>query len=245
MTTELMLYGDIGADWWSGDGITEEQVHTTLQTLDSSASKHTVRINSPGGRVDTGLSIMNLLRSHKAQMKVLNPEYQLETVCDGYAMSIASVIFMAGDIRTVALGGILMIHEAWSGCYGNAAEMKKCADNLDLHSQNISNIYATLATPADKDEPARDAAYFRELMKAETYMISDDCVKKGLATQLDTGLTASIDASFTPEILQGKYVSLMTAGYKKRTFTKPTASKSLLDAKLAQQRLKSLLATLS
>ena len=125
MSTDLMLYGDIGLDWWSGDGITDEQVHASLQTLDPSASQHTVHINSVGGRVDTGLAIMNLLRAHSAQMQAVNPDFKLKTICEGYAMSIASVIFMAGDIRTVALGGVVMIHEAWNGCYGNAAEMRK------------------------------------------------------------------------------------------------------------------------
>lgn len=242
MATELMLYGDIGSDWWSSDGITEELVFSELKNLDQTAAKHKVHINSPGGRVDTGLAIMNLLRSHKDQMKAINSAFELETICDGYAMSIASVIFMAGDIRTIALGGILMIHEAWNGCYGNAAEMRKMADTLDQHSQNIANVYATLSVPSDDKDVVRDAEYYRTLMKAETYMISDDAVKKGLATGLDTGLTASIDKSLTPETMQGRYVQLMSAGYKKRTFTKPTAAASLTSAKLAKQRLDILLA---
>lgn len=245
MTTDLMLYGDIGADWWSGDGITETMVHDGLCLLDPTASAHNIRINSPGGRVDTGLAIMNQLRSHSAQMKASNPDFKLHTVCDGYAMSIASVIMMAGDVRTVALGGVVMIHDAWSGCYGNATEMRKAAETLDLLSENISDIYATLCTPAVNGTPARDRAYYRDLMKSETYMIGDDCVKKGLATNVDIAVTAALDKALTPEIMQGKYVHLMTAGYKKRTFSRPTAAKSLTDAKLANQRLKMLLASVA
>lgn len=245
MTTDMMLYGDIGADWWSGDGITEEMVHEGLCSLDATASQHNIRINSPGGRVDTGLAIMNQCRAHAAQMKAVNPNFKLHTICDGYAMSIASVIFMAGDVRTVALGGVGMIHDAWSGCYGNATEMRKAADTMDMLSENISDVYATLCTPAADGTPVRDRAYYRNLMKAETYMIGDDMVKTGLATNVDVACTAVLDKSLTPEIMKGRYVHLMTAGYKKRTFTQPTAAKSLTDAKLAQQRLRVLLASVN
>lgn len=245
MTIDLMLYGDIGADWWSGDGITESMVHEGLCGLDQSAAQHNIHINSPGGRVDTGLAIMNQLRAHSAQMKAANPAFRLNTICDGYAMSIASVIMMAGDIRTVALGGVLMIHDAWSGCYGNATEMRKAADTLDMLSENISDIYATLGSSAAEGQPARDRAYYRDLMKSETYMIGDDCVRKGLATVVDVAVTAALDKALTPEIMQGKYVYLMTAGYKRRTFSRPTAARSLTDAKLAQQRLKTLLASVT
>ena len=241
--TELCIYGDIGADWWSGDGITENHVLTGLRDMDKDAAKHVVRINSPGGRVDTGLTILNLLRSHSAQMKAVNPAFQLETVVDGYAMSSASVIFMAGDVRTVALGGVLMIHDAWSGVYGNADEMRKAADRLELLSNNCAQIYATLATPAGKDQPVRDSSYFRTLMQAETYMVGDQGVSHGLATQQDLGTEASMFAEFTPEKLKGHYVSMMTEHYKKRTYNRPTAAKSILDAKAAHQRLQQLLAT--
>lgn len=238
MATELMLYGDIGADWWSGDGITEEMVHEGLVGLDATAAKHVVHINSPGGRVDTGLAIMNLLRSHKEQMRATNADFKLETVCDAYAMSSGSVIFMAGDIRTIALGGIVMIHDAWSGCYGNAAELRKSADVMDKLSENIANIYAALCTPADKDAPARDAGYYRSLMLEETYMISNEAVTYGIATQLDPSLQANLCKDLTPENLKGKYVARMTAGYKKRTLSKPTAAASLTNLKLALQRFK-------
>lgn len=240
-----MIYGDIGQDWWTGDGITEEHVLAGLKELDRDAASHVVRINSPGGRVDTGLAILNLLRSHSNQMKVLNPEFKLETTVDGYAMSSASVIFMAGDIRTVCLGGVLMIHDAWSGMYGNADEMRKAADRLELLSNNCANIYATLATPAEKDQPARDQEYFRSLMKAETYMIGDQGINCGLATRQDSDSTASLCADLTPESLKGNYVSRMTEHYKRRTYNRPTAGKSVLDTKLAHARLQQLIATMT
>lgn len=245
MATEICLYGDIGKDWWSEEGIDESMVLDALKTLDATAAKHTVRINSPGGNVDTGLAVLTLLRSHAAQMKAANPTFQLETSCDGYAMSSASVIFMAGDIRTVALGGVIMIHDAWTCCYGNATEMEKMCGVLDKLSQNTANIYAALCTPPAKDAPARDSTYFRGLMKEETYFIGDEAVNCGLATQQDISNTASLCAALSPEKLRGNYVATMTKHYQRRTFSRSQSSKTLLDAKLAFQQFQQLKATLA
>lgn len=244
--TELCLYGDIGEDWWSGDGITEVHVLDGLKALDKDVDQHTIRINSPGGRVDTGLAIMNLLRSHAAQMKVINPAFKLETCNDGYAMSIASVIMMAGDVRTTCLGSITMIHDAWSGVYGNAGEMRKAAERLDMLSDNCADVYSKTCTPAGKDAPARNAEYFRTLMKAETYMVGDQAINCGLATQSDSTKTAQMHTELTPEKLQGRYVTMMTEHYKRRTFNRPkgSAALSITNAKAAQSRLALLLATM-
>lgn len=245
MANEICIYGDIGQVWWAEDGITDIMVVNSLKELDQTSDRHVVRINSLGGRADMGLAIMNVLRSHKDQMKVLNPAFQLETVVDGYAMSAASVIMMAGDVRTIALGGVVMIHDAWTGCYGNAEEMIKSANWLNQLSANISNIYSALCVPAGKDQPARDAAFFREKMQAETYFIGDEAISCGLATQQDTGLTASLSKDLTPENMKGRYVSLMTAGYQRRTFNRATAAKSIADTKSAIARMNSMLATIT
>lgn len=240
--TSIMIYGDIGKDWWTGDGVTEQDVLEGLRGLDPDAPEHEVCINSPGGRVDTGLAILSVLRKHKAQMKAMNPAFKLETINHGYAMSSASVIMMAGDIRTAALGSIGMIHEAWGGQYGNAAEMRKSADRLDLLSDNCANIYATLCTPAETEQPARNQSYYRTLMQAETYFTDQQGIDLGLVTNLDNENSAQLSADLSPEILKGHYVQVMTAGYKHRTYNKPMAKISVLDKEAAHNRLNVLLA---
>lgn len=242
MTTEICIYGDIGYSWWEEDGITESTVLDGLKSLDPAAAVHTVHINSCGGNCDTGIAILNILRSHKAQMKAVNADFKLKTINDAYAMSIASVIMMAGDIRVAALGSTTMIHDAWSGCWGNADEMRKAADVMDKMSDNIATIYATLCTPAAKDTPVRDAAYFRNYMKEETYMINDEALKCGLVTEIDTGLIAVAHAALSPEKLKGHYALAMKASAKKRTFSRPTAAKSVTDSKVALQRFTQLVA---
>lgn len=245
MATEINLFGDIGQDWWSGEGITEVAVLDALKELDVQAPQHKAVINSPGGNVDTGLAILTVIRQHIAQMKALNPEFQFETVCAGYAMSSASVIFMAGDIRTVALGGVVMIHDPWTCCYGNAQEMTKMAGVLDQLGTNCANIYATLCTPASKDSAVRDSSYFRTLMKDETYFIGDEAVNCGLATRQDIGSTASLCDALSPQKLKGRFAETMSKHYQRRIFTPAKSAQSVLNAKIAMQQMELLQASIS
>ena len=222
MEDTLYLYGDIGSSYWF-EGITAKDVSLQLKDLDISASKHTIRFNSPGGLVDEGLAMMNVLRVHKTTMKAINPSFELETVCDGYCMSAATCPFMAGDIRTIALGGVFMIHDAWSYAGGDAKLLRKIADDLDKLSENAANIYAALCTPS-KD---RTAAFFRNLMTEETYFIGAEAVDVGLATQEDKASEAVLCASLTPENLKGHYVQRMTKDRIKTTYNRPINPQSM------------------
>jgi ATP-dependent protease ClpP protease subunit len=239
MTDTISLYGDIGDSWW-GDGITAKDVRSSLQELDRSANQHNVRINSMGGDVGEGLTIMNLLRAHAAALRLTNPSFKLQTVVDGYAMSSASVVFMAGDERHIALGGVVMIHEAWNFCGGDADEMRKTADTLDKLSANAADIYSALCVSSKE----RTSAYYRDLMKAETYMTGDEAVNMGLATSVDKGIEAVLLANFTPENMKGKdergvskYVAAMTTK-RQHIYNTPRNTKQYLDHQAAMNLLK-------
>lgn len=219
MATEICIYGDIGSSYWF-EGVTANEVRLALKDLDTSANEHVARINSPGGLVDEGLTIMNTLRSHKETMRLTNPNFSLKTIVDGYAMSAASCIMMAGDVRQVALGAIVMIHDAWGYVSGNAAELRKQADDLEVVSDAAAQIYATLCTAAAKDQPARDVTYFRGLMSAETYLNGQSAVDIGLATAVDKALEAVLFKELTPEKMKGNYVNIMTKRREKNTFNR-------------------------
>lgn len=225
MPDTIHLYGDIGSAMWF-EGITDTEVVQQLRTLDIDAEKHYVRINSIGGLTAEGISIMNVLRAHKNTMKAYNEKFQLETVVDGYAMSAASLIYMAGDIRSVALGGVLMIHDAWSYLGGNAAECRKVAEQLDKVSDNAAGIYASLCSPDEK----RTKDYFRTLMQAETYFTGEESLAAGLSTNIEKDLQATVSKDLTPEILKGHYVQRMM------TRTKTTLSRPVNNAWLASKQ---------
>jgi ATP-dependent Clp protease protease subunit len=126
----LNIYGEITSWEWSPNDISSYTLSKQLESIE--ANTINVYINSYGGEVAEGLAIYNALKRHKA--KVI-------TYVDGFACSIASVIFMAGDERIMSNSSLLMIHNAWAYTAGNANELRKMADDLDIMTQASINAY--------------------------------------------------------------------------------------------------------
>ncbi|NUS26942.1 MAG: Clp protease ClpP [Streptomyces sp.] len=158
---ELLLYDDIGG-WF---GTYAEDFDTDLKAV--TAKKLTVRVNSPGGSVFEGMAIASMLRAHPADITVR---------VDGIAASIASVIAMAGDRVVMMPGATMMIHDASGMCLGDAADMAKMAELLDLLSNNIADIYAAKAG-GTRDE-------WRTKMRAESWYLAQEAVDAGLADEV-------------------------------------------------------------
>ncbi len=138
-SAEVFIMGDIGESWW-GESVAAVDFVKEIAALDVSAL--TVRINSYGGSVSDGLAIYNALRRHKATVT---------TAIDGVAMSIASLIAMAGDEVEMAENAILMIHAPWGGLYGNSKEMRDYADVLDKMAGAMATSYAARSGKSIED----------------------------------------------------------------------------------------------
>ena len=130
----INIYGDITSWEWDESDISSYTLTKLLDSLPDTIEHINVYINSYGGEVAEGLAIYNALKRHKA--KVI-------TYCDGFACSIASVIFMAGDERIMSNASLLMIHNAWTYAQGNANELRKQADDLDTITQASINAYTS------------------------------------------------------------------------------------------------------
>lgn len=129
-SAEILIFGDIGESWW-GDSVTAKAFLEELSAL--TAETITVRINSFGGSVSDGLAIYNALKRHSAHVTTVN---------EGAAMSIASLILMAGDTVEMAENSLLMIHAPWTYAGGNAAELRDTADMLDKWAMAMASSYA-------------------------------------------------------------------------------------------------------
>lgn len=100
---ELYIYGDILCEEEPTPGsVSSHRLAVALEGLNASAV--TVYINSYGGHTSEGLAIYHALR---------RLECPITTVCDGFACSAASLVFMAGDRRVMQQASLLMIHNAW------------------------------------------------------------------------------------------------------------------------------------
>lgn len=129
-SAEVFIYGDIGESWW-GETVVAADFVKEIAALD--VDTLTVRINSVGGSVPDGIAIYNALKRHKASVT---------TAIDGMALSIASLIAMAGDTVEMAENAMLMIHAPWTTAYGNAKDMRETADYLDTWAAAMATSYA-------------------------------------------------------------------------------------------------------
>jgi len=165
-SASIVIYGDITSWPWLESDVSSYTLSKQLAKLDD-VDEITVRINSYGGEVAEGVAIYNALKNHSAHVR---------TVCDGFACSIASVVFMAGDERVMNEASLLMIHNAWMATAGNSEELRKDADDLDTITDISKGIYLA-ATDLTEEE-------LDEWMDAETFIGSDTALERGFATEV-------------------------------------------------------------
>lgn len=171
----LYIYGDITSWPWLESDISSYNLSKQLEQL-GDVEEIDVYINSYGGEVAEGLAIYSALKRHKAKVT---------TWCDGFACSIASVIFMAGDTRIMSNASLLMIHNAWTRVSGNANELRKQADDLDTITQASINAYMEKVNISEEE--------LKELLDEEKWILPQEALEKGFATMI-----AGVDTSSKP-----------------------------------------------
>ena len=159
------LFDEIGYDPWWDVGISTTDFIKDLRAIKASTIE--LHINSPGGAAFDGLTIYNALRDHDAR---------IEVVVDGLAASAASIVAMAGDKVTMNRGSEVMVHDASTIVWGNAAEMREVADVLDQLSSDIAAVYA--------DRAGGTRAEWRETMSGEAWFSAQEAVDAGLADEI-------------------------------------------------------------
>ena len=208
---EIMLYGVIDTydDW--GDSIRALDVIGSMIEL-AANDRISVRINSPGGNVMEGLSIYNALRGAGKPVDIH---------IDAMAMSIASVIAMAGDTVSIADTGTIMIHNPWDIVIGDADDLRAQADEIDRLKAIIVDIYAK--------KTGLDAAEIDALMSAETFMSAEAAVAKGFADSVEASLKVAACAKLDRQQLAklNAPVAVRAAGGSKIVAHAPTARAAL------------------
>lgn len=193
---ELYIYGDVKGDdydWWKNQVIESE---TSANHFKSELEKYPnvgqidIYINSYGGSVFEGTAIYNQLKRHPAHKTVY---------VDGFACSIASVIAMAGDEVVMPRNALMMIHNMWMCACGNAKELRKAADDLDVI--NEAGRAAYLEKAGDKLTPEMLA----KMEDEETWLTAEQCIQYGLA---DRYAEKDADMSKATEVLQKANLNL-------------------------------------
>lgn len=183
---DINIFGDITSydGWFSSESdVSAYKLSKQLEELQD-VSTINVHISSYGGEVKEGLAIYNALKNHKAKIK---------TYCDGFACSIASVIFMAGEERIMSKASLLMIHNAWVYASGNASELRKQADDLDKITSASVNAYMENVNITEEE--------LRQLMDNETWLTYDECLKMGFATLISEDSTDKVSQSVKSKLI--------------------------------------------
>jgi ATP-dependent protease ClpP protease subunit len=156
--TVVRIYDEIGGAW----GIPAAAL---VAELDAARGDVEIRLSSPGGDVLAAIAVYSALRQRRGTVAVW---------VDGLAASAATVIAMAASPGrlTAGEGSLLMVHDAWAACAGNAADLLEMADLLDKASENIAGIYARRS--------GVPAAAWRTAMKRETWYTAEEAVAAGL-----------------------------------------------------------------
>ena len=97
---------------------------------------------------------------------------KVQVFVDGLAGSIASVIAFAGsEPPKIPSNAFLMIHNPWSYGVGNAAELRKMADELDTVAVGILNVYNKHLRDGVDEETVKN------LMDAETWLNGEEAAQ--------------------------------------------------------------------
>jgi ATP-dependent protease ClpP protease subunit len=127
-------------------------------------------INSNGGEVKEGVGIYNQLKRHGATVN---------GVVDGNAYSVAFLILMACDHRTMNLGTSALVHNMWTIVAGNANDLRKEADALDKLMESNRQIFLDACGGKITEEK------LIELMNAETFLTPDECLEYGFIDEVN------------------------------------------------------------
>lgn len=132
-----------------------------------------LHINSQGGEVGEGVTIYNLLRQKsQAGSKIIG-------FVDGMAYSVAADVAMACDDLHMGLGTSMLLHYPWMYAAGNAEQLREYADQLEALGEASVQLYMARAKNLDEEE-------LREMMRKETMMDPETCLKYGFCDVVDT-----------------------------------------------------------
>lgn len=166
--TEILIYGIVGDSW---DGL---DANTLVPLISEGDDDLDIRINSPGGYVMEGLAIYNAIIREKKKGRTVTCHI------DGLAASMASIIAMAGDETIMADNALMMIHNPWDCARGDAAELRRAADQLDRIRDQLVGIYAArTGLTADDLIPMLDA---------ETWLTAKDALDQKFVTSISAAI---------------------------------------------------------
>ena len=161
---EIWLTGEIDS------GMADEVISQILQ-LDAEMPRTdiTLYINSPGGSVNAGLAIYDVMQTVQSNIR---------TICVGTAASMAAVLFATGSTREIMRHGEVMVHDPLvnGGITGSALAVQDKSDRLMQMRKTICGILAT--------HTGKSLKQIYKVTAKDTYFGAEAAVQFGLADKI-------------------------------------------------------------
>ncbi len=128
-------------------------------------------INSPGGSVTAGLSIVDTMNHIKPDVA---------TVCTGLAASMGSIILSQGakGKRSILPNAEVMIHQPWGGTQGQASDIEITARHILKTRDRLNKMLAKASGKTLKQiELDTDRDFFMDAEEAKKYGLVDVILK--------------------------------------------------------------------
>jgi ATP-dependent protease ClpP protease subunit len=156
--TIIALNGVVGWD------ILAEDINKQIDDADGDII---FEMNSGGGYITEGVSILNKIRSYnkgKTEARI------------SYSASMMTQIALACDEVNVYDNAIFMIHNAQGGAWGDHNEMEARARHLKAMSQMLAKVYV--------NKTGKTSEEIHKMMDETTYMFGEEIVTEGFADSI-------------------------------------------------------------
>jgi len=159
----------------NGESVGEMIRQISLLSADDPEGEITILINSPGGSIQEGLVLIDVMRSHRGAVN---------TVSLGVAASMAAVILAAGTKghRYISKNSQAMLHQpliAGGVPASSCSEVEGVAKSLIARKKQLDDLLVTLTGQPKKD--------ILKLTSKDTYLNADEALKYGLVDKIAEG----------------------------------------------------------
>ncbi len=190
MSYKIYLY-DTDTDCIGSGSLSSSYIQMQLQAAVGQDVE--VHISSVGGSAFDAIAIYDLLKKYPGNVT---------TYIDALAASAASIVAMGGKTVVMSKYALLMIHKPMVGTGGNADELLKDVQMLNIVQSRLAQIYM--------DKTGLDGVTVNSLINSVTWLSADQALSLGFIDEVD-----DYSASITNSAIIKNYVSTAPVFYQR------------------------------
>ncbi|HVS93974.1 MAG TPA: head maturation protease, ClpP-related [Mucilaginibacter sp.] len=187
---KIYLY-DTDTDCIGSGTLSSAYIQTQLEA--AAGQDVEVHISSVGGSAFDAIAIYDLLKKYPGNVT---------TYIDALAASAASIVAMGGKTVVMSKYALLMIHKPMVGTGGNADELLKDIQMLNVVQSRLAQIYM--------DKTGLDGVTVNSLIDSVTWMNADQALDLGFIDQVD-----DYSATITNSAIISNYINAAPLFYRR------------------------------